>query len=305
MVAEPRWGTLSPLPLLDTFIRLARRFGLESAYRRPDVDFAVELCVRPQSVRPMVAVDAASDRGYTGRCTFVAAPYCVAPSSKEPVLRSALLKTLWSMTFPVMAGFRAYRSFVRDRKTYLHVTGWWESAKRGYPCSLQGEPLPWMNYAAVAFLEERLKNSFRLFEFGSGYSTMFYARKVGSVTSVEHDEAWHAFVRHRVPENVELFYRAEDQDGAYCRAIGEQQIKYDVVIVDGRDRVNCLRQSLEHLEDDGVVVLDDSDRERYREGIAYAQARGFRALVFEGLIPTRASRGRATVLYRRKNCLGL
>jgi hypothetical protein len=78
-----------------------------------------------------------------------------------------------------------------------------------------------------------------------------------------------------------------------------------VVIVDGRDRVNCLRQSLEHLADEGVVILDDSDRERYQEGIAYVQARGFRALGLESLRPERASRGRTTVLYRQNNCLGL
>ena len=220
-------------------------------------------------------------------------------------MRNALLRRLWSMAFPVMAGFRAYRSFIQDRKTYLHVTGWWESARRGYPCNAQGEPVPWMNYAVTALLEERLKSTFRLFEFGSGYSTMFYARKVRSVTSVEHDEAWHAFVSRRVPENVELVYTAEDEDGAYCRTIGAQQTKYDVVIVDGRDRVNCLRQSLEHLADEGVVILDDSDRERYQEGIAYVQARGFRALGLESLRPERASRGRTTVLYRQNNCLGL
>jgi hypothetical protein len=52
-------------------------------------------------------------------------------------------------------------------------------------------------------------------------------------------------------------------DGDYCRAIGETGDQYDVVIVDSRDRMNCLKQSISALTSRGVILLDDSQRRRY------------------------------------------
>ena len=62
----------------------------------------------------------------------------------------------------------------------------------------------------------------------------------------------------------------------------EQQ--YDVVIIDGRDRVNCIKQSIKALSTEGVVLLDDSHREKYKEGIDYVKNNGFRSLDFEGFL---------------------
>ena len=39
----------------------------------------------------------------------------------------------------------------------------------------------------------------------------------------------------------------------------------DVIAVDGRDRVNCVKHAMPKLKPGGVLVLDDSHRPRYRE----------------------------------------
>ena len=179
------------------------------------------------------------------------------------------------------------------------------SLREGKPVDEVGTEIPWMNYPVIKFLGSRLRKDFQLFEYGSGYSTLFYARLVHRVTSVECDEEWFRTVRTIAPGNVSLFFEQEDINGKYCRVITWTGQKYDVVIVDGRDRVNCIRQSIEALAAKGVILLDDSQRESYREGIAYAKEKGFRALDFEGLKPTWDEASRTTILYRHDNCLDI
>lgn len=43
----------------------------------------------------------------------------------------------------------ALQRMILRRKSYLHVTGWVESIKRGYPCDKDGSELPWMVVTAV------------------------------------------------------------------------------------------------------------------------------------------------------------
>ena len=62
-------------------------------------------------------------------------------------------------------------------------------------------------------MEGRLKDDLNLFEFGSGYSTYFYAKKVLAVTSVEYDEDWFQIIKSDMPENVNLIYKEKDTLG--------------------------------------------------------------------------------------------
>jgi hypothetical protein len=199
----------------------------------------------------------------------------------------------------------AHKKLIGDSDSYLYSSGWMASLERGYPCKSDGTEVPWMNYCVVSFLEQRLQNDFQLFEYGSGFSTLFFSRLVASVTSVEHDRNWFEKVHARLPTNVELVLRAEDDDGDYCRSIHAAGRHYDVVIVDGRDRVNCMKQSLGRLTSRGVLVLDDSQRPQYAPGVAMARSEGFLTLDFEGLKPVSCEVGRTTVIYRRDNCFNI
>ena len=162
-----------------------------------------------------------------------------------------------------------------------------------------------MNFPVVRSLEERLTKDLSLFEFGSDYSTLFYAKKVRAVTSVEFDKKWLNIIKTQVPDNVNIIFKREDVDGDYCRVIGEIGDQYDVVIVDGRNEVNCIKQSISALSSQGVILLDDSQRERYQEGIDFAKSKGFKALNLEGLKATGTEVDRTTIFYRAENCFDI
>ncbi len=219
---------------------------------------------------------------------------------------SSFIKRAIQSRFPIAAlRYRAYKMLIRNPNSYLHLSGWMQSLEAKKPTDHNGNPIPWMNYSVVNILEERLTKDLNLFEFGSGYSTLFYAKKVRAVTSVEYDDGWLNIIKSQVPDNVNMIFKQQDVDGDYCRVINSTQEKYDVVIVDGRDRVNCIKQSVLSLSASGVMLLDDSQRERYQEGIDFAKSHGFKALNLEGLKATGTEVDRTTIFYRAGNCFGI
>jgi len=173
------------------------------------------------------------------------------------------------------------------------------------PVNAKGKPVPWMNYSFVEFLTKRLKPSFRVFEFGSGNSTVYFSEYVASIKSVEYDEKWFNIVQLNLPSNAELIFKEKDFDGNYCRtAIGMGQ-QFEMIIVDGRDRVNCLIQSIPALTSDGVLILDDSHEAKYQKAILVMENNGFKALTISGIKPYSSQVASSTIFYRNENCVDL
>jgi len=217
-----------------------------------------------------------------------------------------LLLRISKTLFPsVTLHCRAYNKLIRNKDSYLYQTGWMQSLLESKPTDGAANPIPWMNYSVVKLLDDRLQPDFTLFEFGSGYSTRFYAKKVGTVVSLEYDEQWFRIVKADMPENVRLVFKDKDVDGEYCRVIHSIGIAFDVVVVDGRDRVNCVKQAVSALSPRGVILLDDSQQDKYQEANEFAAAQGFRALDLEGLKATGKGLDRTTLFYRDGNCLGI
>lgn len=197
-----------------------------------------------------------------------------------------------------------YRALFSSKYSYLNVTGWRESVRRGYPCRSDGSEVPWMNYSMISFLEDRLTKELTLFEYGSGFSTLFYSRLVGTVYSVENDARWFEEMHKKLPANASIFFVEADENGNYAGAI-ERVDPVDIVIVDGRDRVNCLERAISKLTERGVIVLDDSNRSRYQMAYSIAMDAGFRVLDLDGIKPTGFELHRSSLFYRPSNCLGL
>ena len=154
--------------------------------------------------------------------------------------------------------------------------------------------VPWWTYGAIekveAFLAER--PGARVFEFGSGASTVWLAKRAGSVRSVEHHAGWFERVEGFLAETnglapVELMLVEPDAANAddpiyvsqkrgeaghvfrsYASSIERTRELYDLIVVDGRARAACLRHALDRLAPGGLVVFDNTGRRRYRDAIA-------------------------------------
>lgn len=221
------------------------------------------------------------------------------PVRAEAMALMALVRLYW--------GHRHQLGFLYDlccdRDAYLIATGYLHSRALGYPCDMDGSPLPWLNYPVIAFLERRLTPDLTLFEYGSGYSTLFFARRVQRVVSIESDPAWFEIVKQNAVSNVTLIHQELQYDDDYCRLVNRQNERFDIVVIDGRDRIRCTQHAYSALSDRGVVLFDDSDRAQYSDAFAFLAAKGFRRLDFQGLKPLCGNRVQTSIFYRGENCL--
>ncbi len=193
----------------------------------------------------------------------------------------------------------------RHHDSYLRSSGLFHSYRRGYPVDQRDRPLPWMNYNIIGLLDERLGPELKIFEYGSGYSTLFFAERAAKVVSVEYDRAWYEQMKPSLPDNVTLLHEELEYDGPYCRSILRDEELFDLVVVDGRDRVRCSENATARLSERGVILFDDTDREAYAAGLDALRDQGFRSLDLEGLKPLGFIRHRCTLFYRPDNCLGI
>lgn len=188
-------------------------------------------------------------------------------------------------------------------KGYLAEIGWFKAFETQSPVAADGSPIPWVTYSFIDFVKTRIGKEHKIFEFGSGNSTLFYAKLAGKVVAVEHDEPWFNRISKDKPANAEMIFCELKEDGEYCRKPLSLPEKFEVIIVDGRDRVNCCKQAIDALTDNGVVVLDDSERAFYKPALDFLAEKGFKHLPFTGISPGLFYNKTTSVFYRDKNCL--
>jgi len=193
----------------------------------------------------------------------------------------------------------SFRSF-----GYLLETGWFESFKSSEPVDAELKPIPWFTYSSIDFLKEKLNTNLSILEFGSGNSTLFLAERAKKVISFEHSKDWHQKILKKIPANVDLTITSPLSATDYLKLLVEE-LRFDVIVVDGLFRNECITASLKHLSEVGIIILDDSERDEYIEGIAFLIQSGFRQLKFSGIAPGIFFRKCTTVFYKDKNCMNI
>jgi hypothetical protein len=186
---------------------------------------------------------------------------------------------------------------------YLYEIGWFNAYKQKKPVDQNNQPIPWVTYSFIDFITGRLDKTMTLLEYGSGNSTMFYSARVKRVRTVEHNKEWFDMISGQIPSNVDIQYIELERGGAYSQYGKQFPNTFDIVIVDGRDRVNCLKNSVDSLTSRGVMILDDSERQGYQDGIRFLTDLGFRRLDFTGISPGEFYHKSTSVFYKDNNCL--
>lgn len=183
--------------------------------------------------------------------------------------------------------------------------GWWNSHKHGEAIDGEGRPLPWITYPCLEFIEGRINKEFDIFEYGCGNSTLWWAEKTNIVISCEHDRQWHEKIHRNQPGNVRLIHQDLVYGGEYCKVINQFSNSFDIVIIDGRDRVRCAWNSVNALKLDGIIIWDNTERSEYSEGFNYLASEGFKKLDFWGMGPIDMKRWCTSIFYRQDNCLNI
>lgn len=200
---------------------------------------------------------------------------------------------------------------------YLETSGWVQSLKGQEPVNGALQPIPWYNYPAIEFVENHLKPDFQVFEYGSGYSTQWYAARVARTIAVESDPNWYGKLRDRLMANAAIFL-IEDEEKYAAKIWDYPDCSFDVVVVDGINRNRCAMHSISKLKPTGFIIFDNTDRYIYDRGIEHLMNGGFKRIDFFGLVATQTYKTCTSIFFRddsflknaplpsaRSSCLGI
>jgi len=137
----------------------------------------------------------------------------------------------------------------------LH-TGHFKSSMRSAALDKHGNPLPWYTYPAIDFLGTKDFSNKSVLEFGSGQSTLWWAKRAKRVVALESDSEWFAYVRSSLPANAEVFLISKDLTGLDDNL---HDNKFDVIIIDGLDRFKAASRSIGLLQEEGAILVDNSE----------------------------------------------
>ena len=187
---------------------------------------------------------------------------------------------------------------------YLKDTGWIRSLIVGMPVDVDGVPVPWVTLSFYEFIKERMNQDLDVFEFGSGNSSVWFAKRVKSVTAVEHDKIWFDKMKNSMPSNVKVIL-SKDEPEAYSGELGKLEQYFDIITVDANHRNECMFAAPAKLKSGGVIILDDSEREEYLPGVNFLLNGGFKKIDFFGIASGFIHHKATTVFYKQDNCIGI
>lgn len=190
--------------------------------------------------------------------------------------------------------------------SYFDKSGWVRSFKNKKPVNSNGEAIPWLSYSAYKFLEGRLSSDVTIFEYGAGYSSIYFSGVLKNVISVEHDKNWYDDLKRRnIPNHTLVFKDVFSDKLSYCGAIDEFEEDFEIVLIDGRERNLCAEFAVKSLAKNGVVIFDDFDRDKYSKSGKLFDEHGYKRIDFWGMAVGSIRLKNTAVFYRENNVLGL
>lgn len=183
------------------------------------------------------------------------------------------------------------RLLSQDPESLRFALRWIQSLRTGHTALKDEQPA--ITFKALAWLEAYVKPWMSVFEYGTGGSTFFFARRVKTLVSVEHHSDWFAKLTKslegiqvnncvlllREPEVFPLRDAATYGPGTYTST--NEQYKnvrfeayvksidcypdesFDLVLVDGRSRATCILHARPKIKPHGYLMLDNSERPQY------------------------------------------
>lgn len=222
---------------------------------------------------------------------------------------------------------------------YLLSKGWYWSLA-GMPRDQEGY-IPWITYPAIMQLGRLVKPTHKVFEFGCGGSSLWWAKRAAEVVSIDHDAEWLEKVREEKPANLTLIAKEMDApcDPKHMKilkpffeikdiefplwespsanihsglvndrftAYVAELLKYpkghfDIICVDGMARIMSAWLAAEYVKEDGIIVFDNADRWVYTPAFHLLARKGFKRIDFYGPCPMNVDESCTSIFTKNLN----
>jgi hypothetical protein len=119
-----------------------------------------------------------------------------------------------------------------------------------------GQPLPWYSYPAIAFLEQTDVKGRKVLECGGGQSTRWWLARDAAVTTLESHAQWAQELRASIGKQARIETVRDDLQDVPADIAAS---RYDIVVVDGLDRLKAAALALACVSEDGAILFDNSE----------------------------------------------
>ncbi len=218
------------------------------------------------------------------------------------------------------------------KQFYQNIESWRKSSLNGFCVDEFDRSIPWFTFDSIAFLKKFLQKKHRVCEYGCGSSTLFFCQFVDFQVGVETDKIWLNIVEEKILQqnfnidsafhlsnssdssklsnnvhkkffngckqiNLYLNHDAikDDNYQSFCNNFTE---KFDVIIIDSKKRFACAKEAVSALAQDGIIILDDSQRDNYQKIFLFMELNNFKKIDFIGIAPGQLTLKNTTIFYK-------
>jgi predicted O-methyltransferase YrrM len=122
---------------------------------------------------------------------------------------------------------------------------------------------PWISYEAAAKLKSFMKEAPRsALEFGSGNSSLWFAKRAAVLHSVEHNPEWHRKVQNMLSSTKAralVVHELHHTVAKYSIPRANNPCLWDIILIDGIWRLAGAQHHVDRLAPHGILYIDNSD----------------------------------------------
>jgi len=171
--------------------------------------------------------------------------------------------------------------------------GFLESAKNQMPVNGDGETMPMYTYPCYEYLNSMDWEGADVFEYGTGFSTVWWKNHGANLYGVEHNKNWYEKINGQQLGYITL----ENNVDNYPDSINIFDKQFDVVVIDGLVRYECVEPAVSNLKPGGIVIFDNSDWHRNTKELL--DTKELIPIHFHGFKPTHVD-SQTTSIYMHK-----
>ena len=134
--------------------------------------------------------------------------------------------------------------------------GFLESSKRNIPVNDKNEVMPMYTYPCYEWINSIDWTNSKVFEYGTGYSTIWWQNKNVDYHAVEDNKQWYDMIEDKTNINYKPGLHK------YIQSIYDYNYKFDVIVIDGVFRFDCIKPALDKIKNDGIIIVDNTDWHR-------------------------------------------
>ncbi len=125
---------------------------------------------------------------------------------------------------------------------------------------LDGEIImPWYTKPTLEWLKQQDTSDWKVFEYGCGYSTIWWRLNCKEVVSIDNNEKWTKAMGAELVSSEKIFYVSSIRD--VHRALSKNTNNYyDCIVIDGEYRDECSSYAIRHLKPGGYLIIDNYEQ---------------------------------------------